>query len=461
MENSRMPPQAIDIEEIVLGALLIDSNCLIEVIDILKPIHFYKPSHQYTFQAIINLAKDFEPIDIFTVANKLKAMKKLDDVGGEMFLVNLTERVATSKNIQAHAMIVFEMFVKRNLIEIGHSMQKMAYDNSIDIEEIVEYSQSGVMKLTTDEIKSEPEHCLSIFDKVITAVSEQQNNSGSVGIKSGFPGIRWHDSDLIICAGRSSMGKTWLAAVKFGYEAIISNQPTLIFSLEMSKSQIMQRYISLHSGISSNQIRDGQLNKEEWFKLEKARNGFEKLPLYIDDNGGLTVFQLVAKARKMSVKHGIKLIIIDYLQLLSAIDKKNTNNRDQEIGVITRTLKALAKELDIPIIGLSQINRGVESRINKRPMMSDLRESGNIEQDADMVIMFYRQFYYTNEQEDSGIGEIIVRKYRHGGLGTYNFYHNQNWTKIQNNPINEKWIEDAPAINNNFESNKDFEKSPF
>ena len=439
MENYKIPPQAIEIEKAFLGALLISSDAIIDVYHLIKKEHFYDNSHQLIYSAIVDLNKSFKNIDVLTVCEELKKTQNIEQVGGEIYVSELTERVATSAHIESHAKIIYEKYVRRKIIESAYYMQVKAYSDEYDLQDVIDFAQKQIMDNTVENIKSDPEHITRIYDRVVEELEKNQNTTEKVGIPSGFKKIRWYKGDLIIFAGRPSMGKTWVGAVKFPLNAAMYDYPVAIFSLEMTKQQLTTRFISQHTGIDSEKIRAGEKNIN-WNEVENAKNYFDKLPVYIDDSGGLSVFELVSKARKLKAKHGIEMIFVDYMQLLSA--KITGLNRDQEIGVISRTLKALAKELDIPVIALSQLSRKVEDRADKRPIMSDLRESGNIEQDADMVLMAYRGYYYTHEADDSGIGEIIIRKNRNGNLGVVNFYHNKAWTRIEADAFDfDKWSE--------------------
>jgi len=449
---AKLPPQAVEVEKVVLGALLIQSDAIFSITDILTSDCFYKPEHQIIYSVIFAMGSKFVPIDLITVSNELKKIDKLDEIGGDAYLVELTDNVATSGHIDYHAKIVYEKYIKRSLNNLSVKINNMAHDNNINIDETVDFIQNQVMDITVNDLRSEPEKASVIFERVANEIEYKQLNPDKIGIPSGFNGLTWYNGDLIITAGRSSMGKTWIGCVKFASEAISYKIPTLIFSLEMTKLQIMHRFIALNSGVGSNDIRDGSKTMD-WSSIEKSGAYFSDAPLYIDDNGGLSVFQLVAKARKMKVKHGIKLIIVDYIQLLSALTQ-NTKTKDQEVGLITKALKSLAKELDIPVIAISQLNRSVEQRQDKRPLMSDLRDSGNIEQDADMVLMVYRQFYYTNDIADAGKGELIKRKDRNGGLQNFDFYHNRDWTKIEQYSIGEKWEEEVKFYNEPIEKDE-------
>ena len=455
MMDLRLPPQDIELEETILGTLLIQPNAILEAMTIIQPDYFYSYENQTIYKAILVLGRQFMPVDIITVSRELEKTKQLQEVGDVIKLSSLTDKIATSLHLEFHCRLLAQLYIRRELIKASIEIQQMSYDNNIELLDLVDFAQKKILDTTVDDIKSEPEHCGQIFEKVTEELEIRQQDPNQIGIPSGFSGLRWFDSHLIVFGARASMGKTWVGAVKFAYEATTHNVPTLVFSLEMSKKEMMHRFISLHTGIDSNDIRDGSRHID-WSVLEQGQRFFNNLPLYIDDNSGMSVFQLASKARKMKARKNIGLIIVDYLQLLSAHTKNNAT-KDQEVGVITKTLKSLAKDLDVPVIALAQINRGVEQRADKKPMMSDLRESGNIEQDADVVGMFYREYYYTQDANIEGEGEIIVRKNRHGKLGEWKFYHAPNWSKIENYQFKDNNNIALPEIKPEKNPNDDFE----
>jgi len=429
LEKGKLPPQAIDLEEVVLGAMMIDKKGVDEVIDILSADVFYKEVHQHIFEAIHTLFENSEPVDLLTVASQLKREQKLDAVGGEFYLVQLTQKVSSSAHIEFHARIILQKFIQRSLIKISTEIIQDSYDETTDVFDLLDTAESKLYEITQGNIKRSSETAQQLVIQAKKKIEEIANKEGLSGIPSGFDRVDkltsgWQPSDLIIIAARPGMGKTALTLSMARNIAVDHNQPVAFFSLEMSSVQLITRLISSETGLSSEKLRTGNLEKHEWEQLNVKVKGLEKAPLFIDDTPSLSIFDLRAKARRLSSQHGIKLIMIDYLQLMTAGGGKNTGNREQEISMISRNLKALAKELNVPVIALSQLSRAVETRGgSKRPLLSDLRESGAIEQDADIVSFIYRPEYYKIDEWDDeertpteGQAEFIVSKHRNGGL---------------------------------------------
>ncbi len=429
LEKGKMPPQAIDLEEVVLGAMMIDKRGVDEVIDILHPEVFYKPAHQIIFEAIHNLFKEGLPIDLLTVSERLKKEKSLDLAGGDFYLIQLTQKVASSAHIEFHARIVIQKYIQRSLIKISNEIIEESYDESTDVFDLLDTAESKLYEITQGNIKKST---VSAQDLVIEAkkkIEEIANKDGTSGVPSGFTKLDkltsgWQPSDLIIIAARPGMGKTAFSLSMARNITVQHNIPVAFFSLEMSSIQLITRLISSETRLSSEKLRTGNLEKHEWEQLNVKVKDLEKAPLFIDDTPSLSIFDLRAKARRLASQHGIKLIMVDYLQLMTAGGNNKGGNREQEISTISRNLKALAKELNIPVIALSQLSRAVETRGGtKRPLLSDLRESGAIEQDADIVSFIYRPEYYKIDEWDDddhgpteGQGEFIVAKHRNGGL---------------------------------------------
>ena len=429
LEKGKIPPQAIDLEEVVLGAMMIDKRGVDEVIDILHPDVFYKKEHQQIFEAIFNLFKEGLPIDLLTVSSRLKKEKSLELVGGDYYLIQLTQKVSSSAHIEFHARIIIQKFIQRSLIKISTEIIEDSYDEGTDVFDLLDTAESKLYEITQGNIKKST---ISAQDLVIEAkkkIEEIANKEGMSGIPSGFSKLDkltsgWQPSDLIIIAARPGMGKTAFSLSMARNIAVEHNIPVAFFSLEMSSLQLITRLISSETTLSSEKLRTGNLEKHEWEQLNVKVKGLEKAPLFIDDTPSLSIFDLRAKARRLASQHGIKLIMVDYLQLMTAGGNSKGGNREQEISTISRNLKALAKELNIPVIALSQLSRAVETRGGtKRPLLSDLRESGAIEQDADIVSFIYRPEYYKIDEWDDddhgpteGQGEFIVAKHRNGGL---------------------------------------------
>ncbi|MDA9893662.1 replicative DNA helicase [Flavobacteriaceae bacterium] len=429
LQQGKIPPQALELEEAVLGAMLIDKKGVDEVIDILQPDAFYKTSHQLIFEAIYQLFQDSQPIDLLTVSSELRKNGKLEAVGGEFYLVQLSQRVASSAHIEFHARIILQKFIQRSLIKISNEIIESAYKESTDVFDLLDEAESKLYDVTQGNIKKSSETAQNLVLEAKKKIEEISKRDGLSGVSTGFEKLDkltsgWQPSDLIIIAARPGMGKTALTLSMARNIAVGKQIPVAFFSLEMSSVQLITRLISSETGLSSEKLRTGKLADHEWQQLNVKVTDLEKAPLFIDDTPSLSIFDLRAKARRLSSQHGIKLIVVDYLQLMTAGASSKTGNREQEISTISRNLKALAKELNIPVIALSQLSRAVETRGGtKRPMLSDLRESGAIEQDADIVSFIYRPEYYNIDEWDDdertpseGQAEFIVAKHRNGGL---------------------------------------------
>ncbi|MGB1806168.1 MAG: replicative DNA helicase [Flavobacteriaceae bacterium] len=429
LEKGKIPPQAVDLEEAVLGAMLIDKKGVDEVIDILKAEAFYKTSHQYIFESIFELFEASEPIDLLTVSNNLKKKGKLEVAGGNPYLVSLTQKVASSAHIEFHARIILQKHIQRSLIKISSEIIENSYKDSIDVFDLLDEAESKLYDVTQGNIKKSSETAQSLVIQAKRRIEDISKRQGLSGVSTGFEKLDkltsgWQPSDLIIIAARPGMGKTALTLSMARNIAVLKEIPVAFFSLEMSSVQLITRLISAETGLSSEKLRTGKLAAHEWEQLNVKVSALEKAPLFIDDTPSLSIFDLRAKARRLASQHGIKLIIIDYLQLMTAVTNNKSGNREQEISTISRNLKALAKELDVPVIALSQLSRAVETRGGtKRPLLSDLRESGAIEQDADIVSFIYRPEYYGIDEWDDeerspseGQAEFIVAKHRNGGL---------------------------------------------
>tara|TARA_R110000868_G_scaffold21640_3_gene89701 strand:- start:3269 stop:4819 length:1551 start_codon:yes stop_codon:yes gene_type:complete len=430
LERGKIPPQAIDLEEVVIGAMMIDKKGIDEVIDILHPEVFYKDAHKFIFEAIFKLFETSEPVDLLTVSSQLKKDGKLEAVGGDFYLIKLTQKVASSAHIEFHARIILQKYIQRSLIKISNEIIEDAYDEATDVFDLLDTAESKLYDVTQGNLKRSAETAQNLVIQAKKRIEEIANKEGLSGVPSGFDKVDkltsgWQPSDLIIIAARPGMGKTALTLSMARNMAVNSNIPVAFFSLEMSSVQLITRLISSETGLSSEKLRTGKLEKHEWEQLNVKVKTLEKAPLFIDDSPSLSIFDLRAKARRLASQHGIKMIMIDYLQLMTAGgSQKGGGNREQEISTISRNLKALAKELNVPVIALSQLSRAVETRGGtKRPLLSDLRESGAIEQDADIVSFIYRPEYYKIDEWDdeersptAGQGEFIVAKHRNGGL---------------------------------------------
>lgn len=430
LEQGKIPPQAVDLEEAVLGAMMIDKKGVDDVIDIIHTNVFYKPAHQFIYDAIFKLFENSEPIDLLTVSNQLRKDEKLDAVGGDFYLISLSQKVSSAAHIEFHARIILQKFIQRRLITISSEIISNSYDETVDVFDLLDEAETKLFDITQGNLKKSSEAAHNLVSQALKKIEEISNQEGMSGVPSGFNKLDqltsgWQQSDLIILAARPGMGKTAFVMSMAKNMAIDFNIPVAIFSLEMSSVQLITRMISSETGISSDKLRKGNLETYEWEALNVKVKNLSKAPIFIDDTPSLSVFDLRAKARRLVSQHGVKMVIIDYLQLMTAgSNTKGTGNREQEISMISRNLKALAKELSVPVIALSQLSRAVETRGgSKRPLLSDLRESGAIEQDADIVSFIYRPEYYgLTEWDDEertpceGQAEFIVAKHRNGGL---------------------------------------------
>lgn len=431
LEKGKIPPQNLDLEEVVLGGMLIDKRGVDEVIDILSEEAFYSPIHQKIYAAIDKLFKDSKPVDMMTVREQLLKDGNLKEIGGGAYLVYLTEKVSSSANIEFHARILIQKYIQRRLIKMSNEVIEMAYNEETDVFDLLDSAEEKLFSITQGNITRTSESARELVLQARKKILELHNRKEEFsGIPSGFTKVDeltagWQPTDLIIVAARPAMGKTAFTLSMARNIAVDSKIPVAFFSLEMSSIQLITRLISSETGISSDKLRTGKLTDEDFERLTYKTQNLLEAPLYIDDTPSLSIFDLRAKARKMVSQHKVKIIFIDYLQLMTAnTSGKNVGNREQEISTISRNLKALAKELNLPIIALSQLSRNVENRVgHKRPQLSDLRESGAIEQDADIVTFLYRPSYYNLENWDDSTqsstenqAEFIVAKHRNGGL---------------------------------------------
>ena len=423
-KNINLQPQSLEAEEAVLGAMMIDDAAANKAIGLLKSSHyFYKEAHKKIFEAMLILSEESNPIDTVSVSNELKKKKSLKSVGGLYYLTGLVDKVPTAANIETYASIVKEKGILRDLISASHHMSKKAFESREDVATILDEAEQSIFSLTQQKDNKLFEHIQPILTKAIQNLEKMQSKKGAVvGVPSGIIDLDnvtagFRKSDLIVIAGRPSMGKTALALSIARNAALESKVPTAIFSLEMSSDQLAQRLLSSEARIDGQKARTGRLQTARWKDVVIASGKLADAPLFIDDTPALSILDLRSRARRLKREENIGLLVVDYLQLMQG--PRRSENRQQEISYITQSLKALAKELDIPIIALSQLSRAVESRTNKRPVLSDLRESGAIEQDADLVIFLYRPFVYDNKKvEEKGLAYLIVAKQRSGPTRT-------------------------------------------
>ncbi len=442
MGLGKVPPQATDIEEAVLGALMLEKNALTAVIDILHPECFYRESHQKIFKTIHELFHKAEPIDILTVTHALKKSGELEIVGGAYYITQLTNRVASAANIEYHARIILQKFIQRELIRISNDTIKNAYEDTSDVLQLLDDAEKNLFAIAEGNIRRNYEGMHSLISKAIKEIEiASKQGEGITGVPSGFTELDritagWQKSDLIIIAARPGMGKTAFVLSLARNAAIKFSKPVAFFSLEMSSIQLVNRLISSETEIGSETIKRGQLADYQWEQLNSKIVPLTNAPLYIDDTPALSIFEFRAKCRRLVAEKKVQLIIIDYMQLMVAQTDNRSGNREQEISTISRSLKAIAKELEVPIICLSQLSREVEKRGGtKRPQLSDLRESGAIEQDADMVMFIYRPEYYNLDQDEAGNSthnqaQIIVAKNRNGSLKDVNLKFIGQYTKF-------------------------------
>ena len=426
--QGRIPPQATDLEEVVLGALMLEKEAVNEVIDILSPEAFYLDKHQKIFAAIKSLFGKSEPIDILTVTNELKQRGELEMVGGAYYISKLTNRVVSAANIEYHARIIMQKHIQRQLILISSDMIHEAFEDTSDVFDLLDKAENNLFQISENNLRRSYDSMQDLVSKAIKEIQNAKNADDKLrGVPSGYTELDritqgWQKSDLIILAARPSMGKTAFALNLARNAAVNFNRPVAFFSLEMSSVQLVTRLISTETSLTADKLRSGDLAEYEWQQLNTKVTPLTDAPIFIDDTPQLSIFELRAKCRRLKQQHDIQMIFIDYLQLMTAKGGDKGLNREQEISTISRSLKSLAKELEIPVLALSQLSRSVEQRPgSKKPILSDLRESGAIEQDADMVMFIYRPEYYKDgadaEDKPKGYSIIDIAKHRNGKLG--------------------------------------------
>ncbi|NLU39456.1 MAG: replicative DNA helicase [Bacteroidales bacterium] len=426
-QYGKIPPQAVDVEEAVLGALMLEREAFIGIADLLTEESFYKEEHREIFKVIKDLSMRDQPVDLLIVTQELKNRGLLEKVGGPLYITQLTSKVASAAHLEFHARIIAQKHIQRELIRSCSEIQVNAYDDTKDVDELINEAESAIFKISEGNIKKETQPIKPILKEAVQLIEEaSKRKDGLSGIPSGFSKVDritsgWQKTDLIIIAARPAMGKTAFVLSMARNMAVEFNKPVAIFSLEMSSIQLVNRMIASESELGSDKIKKGNLEGDDWDRLNKAIRRLDEAPVFIDDTPALSIFELRAKCRRLKMQQDIGIVLVDYLQLMTA-GGDNRGSREQEVSMISRSLKAIAKELDIPIIALSQLNRSVESREGKRPQLSDLRESGAIEQDADMVIFIHRPEYYGITEDDEGnslrnVAEIIIAKHRNGAVG--------------------------------------------
>ncbi|MBN2212843.1 MAG: replicative DNA helicase [Bacteroidales bacterium] len=479
LDLGKIPPQAIELEEAVLGAIMLEKNAIVEVMDILIPESFYKEEHQKIFQAIIDLSSNDKAIDILTVTEELRKRNQLDEIGGPLYITQLTSRVASAAHVDYHSRIVAQKYIQRELIRVSTEIQNRAFDDSIDVNDLLDFSESELFNVSQSNIKKETIKINALIKEAIHQIEEAGKREDSlIGVPSGFTKLDrltsgWQKSDLIIIAARPSMGKTALVLTMARSMAVMNHKSVAVFSLEMSNIQLVNRLIVAETELPSDRIRNGRLKDYEWEQLDYKINSLLEAPIYIDDTPAISIFELRAKCRRLKRQHNIDIIIIDYLQLMTGTTDTR-GNREQEVSNISRALKGIAKELDVPVIALSQLNRSVEIRSgSKRPQLSDLRESGAIEQDADMVIFIHRpeKYGFLEDEEGNslkGMAEIILAKHRNGPIGEIMLRFKDEFAKFVDldtdylAPLDEEMPVTSPlTIGSKMNKNSDVKKSDY
>ena len=443
MIEERVPPQNIEAEQAVLGAMLIDKEAIAKATEVLSADDFYREAHRVIFSAMLELYNKNEAVDMVTVTEILKRDNKLEDIGGIAYITSLANVVLTAANVKYHAEIVAEKSVLRQLVRVSTEIAAMGYEANDDVGTLLDTAESRILEISNRKKKADFTPINDILmDSVQSIESLLQNKGGLTGIPAGFADLDkltsgLHPSDFIILAASPSMGKTALALnivqnVALRAHKVIGGEPRSVafFSLEMSKEQLVNRMLCAEAGIDSQRLRVGEMHDEDWTHLWDACDTMSRAKIYIDDTAGITAMEMRSRARRLKAEHGLDLIVVDYLQLMQGSGKRNNSgDRQQEVSEISRSLKALARELDVPVLALSQLSRSVESRQVKRPMLSDLRESGSLEQDADIVAFLYREDYYNPETENKHT-ELIIAKHRNGPVDTVNLFFQKQFTKF-------------------------------
>ena len=443
MIEERVPPQNIEAEQAVLGAMLIDKEAIAKASEILTSSDFYREAHRVIFNAMLELYNKNEAVDMVTVTEILKRDNKLEDIGGLAYITSLANVVLTAANVKYHADIVAEKSVLRQLVRVSTEIAAMGYEANEDVGTLLDTAESRILEISNRKKKADFTPINDVLMESVQNIEKLINNKGGLtGLPSGFADLDkltsgLHPSDFIILAARPSMGKTALALnivqnVALRAHKKIGGEPCSVafFSLEMSKEQLVNRMLCAEAGIDSQRLRVGEMGDKDWDALWGACDLMSKAKIYIDDTAGITVMDMRSRARRLKAEHGLDLIVVDYLQLMQGSGKRNNSgDRQQEVSEISRSLKALARELDVPVLALSQLSRSVEARQVKRPMLSDLRESGSLEQDADIVAFLYREDYYNPETENKHT-ELIIAKHRNGPVDTVNLFFHKQFTKF-------------------------------
>ena len=437
MELGKVPPHDLDAEQAIIGSMLTDKDAVIAAIEVLKEEDFYREDNRAIFSAIFNLYNRAEPIDIITVKSELESMGKFEQVGGLEYLAELPEKVPTTANATKYIKIVEEKSTLRNLIKTANEIIELGYNPTEDVEDIMEGAEKRIFDIMQDKNQKGYAPIKDVLVDSFTQLEELYNRKQHItGVPTGFTELDYktagfHGSDLILIAARPAMGKTAFALNIATNAAVKAHVPVAVFSLEMSKEQLVNRVLCSEAMVDSNKVRTGKLDEDDWAKLASAIGPLSEAEIYIDDTPGISVTEIRTKCRKLKLEKNIGMVVIDYLQLVQGSNKRN-GSREQEISEISRSLKILAKEIGVPVVALSQLSRAVEQRPDHRPMLSDLRESGAIEQDADIVMFLYRDDYYNQDSEKKDIAEVIIAKHRGGSTGTVELLWLGSYTKFVN-----------------------------
>ena len=438
MPVAKIPPNDIEAEQAVLGSMLTDKDAVISAIEVLKKEDFYREDNKAIFEAMISLYNRPEPIDIITLKDELLYIGKFDVVGVLEYLSDLPEKVPTTANVEKYIKIVEEKSILRNLIKTSNELITLGYDETQEVNSVMDQAEKKVFDLMQNRNQTGYSQIKDVLVDSFAQLERLYNQKeGITGVPSGFADLDlrtagFHNSELIILAARPAMGKTAFALNIATNAATKSDVPVLLFSLEMSKEQLVNRILCSEAMVDSNKLKTGKIEENDWIKIVEALGPLSEAEMYIDDTAGISITEIRAKARKLKLEKNIGLIIIDYLQLIQGSGNRRNGSREQEISEISRSLKILAKELDVPVIALSQLSRAAEQRSEHRPMLSDLRESGSIEQDADIVMFLYRDDYYNEESENKNIAEVIIAKNRSGSVGTAEMLWMSSYTKFAN-----------------------------
>ena len=437
MELGKVPPHDLEAEQAILGSMLTDKDAVISAIEVLREEDFYREDNKAIYEAIFNLYNRAEPVDIITVKSELESMGKFEQVGGLEYLAELPEKVPTTANAMKYIKIVEEKSTLRRLIRTANEIIDLGYDQTEDVEDIMEGAEKKIFNIMQEKNQKGYSPLKDILVESFTQLEELYNKKQHItGVPTGFAELDYktaglHGSELILIAARPAMGKTAFALNIATNAAVRANVPVAVFSLEMSKEQLVNRILCSEAMVDSNKVRTGKLEEDDWVKLAGAIGPLSEAEIYIDDTPGINVTEIRAKCRKLKLEKNIGMVVIDYLQLVQGSNKRN-GSREQEISEISRSLKILAKELNVPVIALSQLSRAAEQRPDHRPMLSDLRESGAIEQDADIVTFLYRDDYYNKDSEKKDIAEVIIAKHRGGSTGTIELLWLGSYTKFVN-----------------------------